>query len=187
MNDTIDLILRRRTCRAYISEQIKQEDLDQILDCGLCAPSAVNAQSWHFTVMQNPEAINKISREIRENLLPQEVIDRYTARNNGDADFSLFYWAPTVILVSGEAADKYSAINCSLATQNMCIAAESLGLGSAIIGLAALLFKSPKAAEFEKELGIPEGYSTYYAICIGHKNGDPVIPERKENKVHYIR
>ena len=187
MNTVIETILRRRTCRAYQTEQIKQEELDQILECGLCAPSAMNAQDWHFTVIQNPEVINRISCEIRDGLIPQAVTERYKERNNGDSDFSMFYWAPTIILVSGETEDKFSAVNCSLATQNICIAAESIDIGAAIIGLTALLFNSPKAETFEKELGIPDGYSTYYAICLGYKNGNPIIPQKKADTVHYIR
>ena len=186
MNGTIEIIQKRRTCRAYKPEQIKQEELDLILECGLCAPSGMNAQNWHFTVMQNTDVINSVSQGVRA-LIPDTVVERYTARNNGNSNFSMFYWAPTVILVSGETADGFASINCSLAAQNICIAAESLGVSSAIIGLTALLFNSPKAAEFEKELNIPKGYSTYFAICLGYKNGESVSPEKKADTVHYIR
>jgi len=62
MNETIQTILSRRSVRSYSSEQIKDEELDLILKAGLYAPSAHNQQSWHFTVIQDKEVINKLNK-----------------------------------------------------------------------------------------------------------------------------
>lgn len=53
MNQVIQTILERRSWRSYEARQIQEEQLEQILQCGLWAPSAMNQQSWHFTVVQN--------------------------------------------------------------------------------------------------------------------------------------
>ena len=53
MNGTIKNILERRSIRAYKPEQISTLELNTILEAGKFAPSAMNGQPWHFTVIQN--------------------------------------------------------------------------------------------------------------------------------------
>lgn len=60
MNEIIKNILNRRSVRKYKKEQIKIEELQAILEAGKYAPSAMNQQSWHFTVVQNKEVLRKI-------------------------------------------------------------------------------------------------------------------------------
>lgn len=42
MNEVIQNILNRRSWRSYEEKQIKEEELEQIIRCGLWAPSAMN-------------------------------------------------------------------------------------------------------------------------------------------------
>lgn len=185
MNETINTILSRRSCRGYKPEQLKQDEIDVIIECGLHAPSAKNTQAWHFTVVQNKELIDWMNTETVK-LLPQQTKDRMTSRNGGNDNLSLFYKAPTLVLVSGDTRDRYMQMNCSFAAENMCVAAQSLNIGSCIIGLAALLFDTPKADEYIKELGIPEGYKPLYAVVFGYKDMEMNKPERLAGKVNVI-
>lgn len=185
MNETIKTILNRRSCRVYKPEQITKDELAAIIDCGLNAPSAMNAQNWYFTVVQNKDLIDWLDEHTKD-ALPRESKERLIARNGGDENYRVFYNAPTVIIVSGVKDDRYSLINCSLATQNMCLAAESLGVGSCIIGMAAALFNTPKSDEYIKELGVPDGYKPEYIICFGYKDMEAMKPERVADKVNYI-
>ena len=187
MNETIHTILERRSCRAYKSEQIKEEELETILECGLRAPSAVNAQDWHFSVIQNQALITRMSVDIRDNIMPEEVVKRYTGRNGGNPDFSVFYYAPTVVMISGKIENKYAPINCSLAAQNMSIAAESLGVGSIIIGMAALVPELKNGAQYVEEMQIPEGFKPIFAMCFGYKNAAPLIIEKRAGTVVRIQ
>lgn len=186
MNETIKTILNRRSCRAYKDEQISNEELSFILDCGLSAPSAMNSQDWHFTVIQNKDLIDEMNMQIKK-ILPQPAKERMLSRNNGNENYSMFYFAPTVIIISGFNDDNYSQINCSLATQNMCLAAESLDIGSCVIGFAAMLFHSPKREEYIKKLNIPDNYKPLYAVCFGYKDMEMMKPERISGKVNFIR
>lgn len=185
MNETINAIMSRRSTRGFKTEQLKKDEINTIIDCGLNAPSAMNAQNWHFTVIQNKDLIDWMNMQIKE-VLPAPARERMMARYNGSDDFSLFYNAPTVVIVSGLVDDKYSSMNCSFASENMCLAAESLNIGSCIIGLAALLFNTPKADEYIKELGIPNGYKPLYAVSFGYKDIDMTRPERVNGKVNFI-
>lgn len=186
MNEIIQTILSRRSVRVYSDEQIKQDDLDLILKAGLYAPSGCNTQPWHFTVVQNQEIINTLSVESKKEFANSEnETFRQMAQNE---NYKLFYNAPTVIVVSGEKIKITPEIDCAAATENMMIAAESLGIGSCWIGLVTFLFKSKRVDEFIKLLEIPDNYQPYYAITLGYKKYEnPKAPQRRENTVNYIK
>lgn len=48
MNTVLQTIKNRRSIRSYKPEQIKEEELQCILEAGIYAPSGCNHQSWHF-------------------------------------------------------------------------------------------------------------------------------------------
>ncbi len=185
MNETIKTIFERRSTRGFKPDQIDKETLDTIIQSGLIAPSAMNTQNWHFTVVQNGELIEKINSACVSEL-PEDFKERMRARNNGSDDFSVFYNSPTIVVVSAVSGDNWSQINCALATQNICLAAHSLGVSSCIIGMVTGLFNSPQGEEYLKLLKIPEGYSPMYAISLGYKAVEMEAPSREPDKVTYI-
>ena len=185
-NDTIKSIMERRSVRKYKPQQITEQELECILNCGLHAPSARNTQNWHFTVIQNADLISWMNDKIKENI-PPEVAAFFKDLQGGKEDYSMFYNAPTLVLVSGEADNAYTDANCGYATQNMCLAAQSLGVASIVIGMARFLFCTPEADAYAKEFGIPDGYKPLYAVCFGYADMQPEPPERLEGRLNYIR
>ncbi len=182
-NETLSTIKNRRSIRNFKNEQIKDDELQAVLDAGIYAPSA-NDQAWHFTVIQNKELLSWLNYEAKESAKKYKPL-KELANNEG---FNIFYSAPTVILVSGE--EKAIAIesDCAAATENMLLAAESIGLGSCWIGFVLVAFNSPKAKEYLKELGIPDGYKPYASVALGYKNVEAVsAPPRKLNLINYIK
>ena len=115
MNEVIQNILNRRSWRSYEEKQIKEEELEQIIRCGLWAPSAMNQQSWHFTVVQDKETIQRIRKGCQEMM---------------ETDRDMFYGAPTLVIVTGKQDNIAPVADCSLAIQNMFLSAASLGIGS---------------------------------------------------------
>ena len=185
-NETIKSIMERRSVRKFKPQQITEQELDCILNCGLNAPSARNTQNWHFTVIQNADLISRMNEKTKERI-PPETAAFLKERHGGREDYSVFYNAPTLIIVSGEAGNEYTDFNCGYATQNMCLAAQSLGVASIVIGMVRLLFRTPEADEYIKEFNIPNGYRPLYAVCFGYADMQPETPERLEGKVNYIR
>lgn len=186
MNEVIQNILNRRSVRVYSSDQLKQEDLDLILKAGLYSPSGCNFQSWHFTVIQNKEIISKMNADTKKVLL-ESGNDRFKDYA-GNEEYDVYYKAPTVIVISGEKSALVPQIDCAAATENMLLAAESLGIGTCWIGLASFLFKSDKCKEYKKLLQIPDEYEPYYAITLGYKTlPNPEAQPRRENTVSYIK
>jgi nitroreductase len=55
-----DLVQTRQATDAFAPEPIPDEDLDQILQAGLEAPSSYNLQPWRFVVVRDPEQKTKL-------------------------------------------------------------------------------------------------------------------------------
>ena len=184
MNEVLTVIRNRRSIRLFKDEQIKKEELDQIIEAGLYAPSANNSQAWHFTVIQGKEMIERVNSWLLEevekgdNSRLKEII----ARTGG----KIFRNAPTVIIVSAASKDSYAAINAAAATQTILLAAESFGIGTCWIGTVRLLAESTKLEQYAQELKIPEEYAPKNGITLGYKAENPSLPERRQNLVSYI-
>lgn len=169
-NAVLDIISARHSHRAYESTPVSKEHLDAILKAFVESPSAVNKQPWHASVVTNQALLNDMNEVIRT-----EVMKR--AENNrsprfADSAFHVFYHAPLVIFLSGDPQWRYSALDCGIAVQNIALAAESLGLGSVILGMPRDAFAGERAAEFEKKLGFLPGEKFMIAIAIGHPADD---------------
>jgi len=178
-NDTLRVIKARRSCRAFKPGPIPRETLEAIVDAGIWAPTGMNNQDVHFTVLQNPEHIKRLSDGIRP-ALPDAVKERMTSRNGGDPDFSLFYFAPALIVLSG------GDTSCAIAAENICLAAESLGIGSCMIGLFNFINQAPEGPALLGELKLPEGSKTGLAIALGTAAKDMPAPERKPGRATWL-
>lgn len=187
MNETIGVIKKRRSIRKYKKEQIKESDLNKILECAIYAPSAMNRQKWHFTVVQDSNMLNRMVDIIKENIpiYGSEIIKQKAA---GSLDYNPFYGAPTVLLISAVENTSLVQIDCGLAAQNIVLAAESLNLGSCVIASSGYLFASDKGGKLKKELGIPEGYNHVCAVLLGYKDGEnPPVPLRNKSVIHFLK
>ena len=128
MSETLKTILQRRSIRNFKQEQIKDSDLQTIIEAGQFAPSAKNEQPWHFTVVQNKSLLGKINKVIQSIFLNSGNPD-FVARAKAE-NFSPFYHAPTLIIVSADAKVIAPEADSSLALGNLFLAAHALGIGS---------------------------------------------------------
>jgi nitroreductase len=186
MNEVLRVICNRRSVRKYKAKQITDVELNQILDAALNAPSAMNQQKWHFTVVQDQVMLQKMVAIIKENMM-NSGSDLLANRANIPG-YHTFHNAPTVILISADDKAKFVQIDCGAAAENIALAAESLLIGSCIITSSAYLFASEKGEELKKKLGIPSGYSHVCSVALGYKEGaNPVAPPRNEKVINYIK
>jgi nitroreductase len=96
MNEVLNNILTRKSVRSFKDEQISIEDLEIILKAGIYAPSGMNKQSWQFTVIQNKEKIQALSKVIREALGRDESYNMYNP--------------PTIIMLSNDKKIPYRGL-----------------------------------------------------------------------------
>jgi nitroreductase len=181
-NETITNILTRRSIRSYDARPVEMDKLSIILECGLFAPSGMNTQPWHFTVITNRKVMDKITEENRKVML-QSPIEK-TRERAKDPNFDSFKGAPAVIIVSG-APDVYDPSSaCANAIENMAIAAQSLGLGSCYLGSFKIAMEKPEGAFLLDELKIPRGYKPLYALILGY--GNEILGDRAPRKLNSI-
>ena len=180
-NETLDTIFSRESCLDFTGEPIPEEAIETIVSAGLHAPTSGGRQPWHVTVITDPEILDEISYLVHGNFL--EMMAKIKAENEKGAvkktpfsgydenptPASVRYNAPMIIVVSGNPKESsVYATDCCLATENMYIAAQSLGIHSLWWGaLERGGFKNPKSAELRKKL-IPEGYEVVSASLFGY-------------------
>jgi len=178
MNETVDLILKRRSVRNYKPDMISQEELNNIVKCGLYAPSAKNKQNWHFTVITNKEKIEEINK------LAIEGMERLGIEK--EDGYHVFYHAPVLVVISSK-IEGYSEVNAGCVVENMAIAAKSMGIGSCIIGQTRYMYHQADKADINRVLKIPENYEHDISICFGYPEGsEEEAKPRKDNVVDYI-
>ncbi len=183
MNDVLKTIEKRRSMRGFSSEQISEKDLEAIMKAGLQAPTAMNAQNWYFTVVQNKELLEEINTAVKK-LLPEALNQRMLERFNGDTNYSVSYSAPTLVFTFAEDNNPYAPLNCGFASQNIVLASESLGYNSCYIGMLAMLFEDKS---FYEKLKVPAGYKIATVIALGNGNVEMPLPEKDFSKVTYLK
>ena len=173
MNEVIKNIHERRSIRFYESTPVKDEDIETILECAKIAPSALNSQTWHFTVLRDRALMDEISAANKEKALasgiPAEI------EKASEPDYDNFRGAPMAILISvdNESPGSYREANCANAATVMTLVATSLGLGSCYIASFNAVLKTPAGADLLARLNLPEGYAPLFAVCLGYKAEDP--------------
>lgn len=184
-NQTLDIINSRRSHRAYKADKIPDEILNDILQAGLASPSAMNLQPWHFSLVTDTDLINEINQAGCDSIKAsgdEAAIARMEKRN-----WDIFYKAPAVIFISSDKSAKWHFLDAGIAVQNMALAAESLGLGSVIIGMIDCAFLTDKGSILEKKLQFPDGYKFSIAIALGYPDDDKPSHNINQNKISIIK
>ncbi|MBQ2656981.1 MAG: nitroreductase [Erysipelotrichaceae bacterium] len=174
MNEVMNCILKRRSIRRFKAEMPKKEDIDQIIEAGLYAPSGHGTQSTIILVITNKELRDKISKD------NYKVVGRET-------DSDPFYGAPLILIVLADKSSPNRAYDGSLVMENMMLAATSLGLGSIWINRAREEFETEEYKQLLKDLGIEGEWEGVGHCAVGYIDGDvPEAAPRKPGRVYYV-
>lgn len=184
MNEVMTNILTRRTIRRFSAQQIPENELAQIITAAKFAPSAMNTQTWHFTVIQNQELIAMISAVNRIKLDADYVS---TVRERmGNREFCNFYHAPTVIIISTEDVP-FGVADAANAAENICLAAHSFQIGSCYIASFLPAFAGDEGPRLRAALQLPDHQIPRFAVALGYPQGElPAASARKENNVTFL-
>lgn len=174
----IETIMTRRSVRNYKQEPVCREQMAKILECGMYAPSAMNMQPWAVRVVDAPdfiEGVTNIALEQNPELKEQEGF-----RN-------LFRNAPTVVFIACPVESYSGEFDCGLLSENMMLAAWSMGIGSCCLGSVVPVMNSEAAKPYLERLQFPEEYKLMLAIAFGYPEPNSTQePERDLTKAYYI-
>ena len=151
----LEIIKNRRSIRQFdLSKKVELEKINQLLEAANWAPSACNAQAWHFVVINDKFMIN-------------DLIEK---------GFSKAKNTPVLIFVFYRTYVKGKPINhdfdddiqsASASIQNMLLMAHNLGLGATWINGINI--------DIKKVIEIPYGYKFIAMVKLGY-------PKHNESK-----
>ena len=176
MNETINTIMSRRSCRSFDPERMPSDEvLQQIAEAGTWAPTGMGLQNPLIIVVTNKALRDRISR------MNAEIMG---------TDSNPYYNAPTIVLVFAPAVkdNRNSVQDGSLILGTMMLAAHSIGLASCWINREMEMFATGEGIEIMKELGIPEGYIGIGALSLGYSAiPNPKALPRKDNYYKIVK
>ena len=182
----LNAIKFRRTIRQYRNKDVEKEKLEKIIEAGRYTPTGSNKQNIRYVVISHPE--NNIEKDglktFAKIMKPAGVLEKVVKLPIEVSKYKLeegffFHKAPIVIFVIST-----DAVNASLASENMELMAESLGLGVLFGGLFVRAAKMSK--KIRNELGMTGKEKLITAMAIGYpavKYQRTVV--RKEAKVDW--
>ncbi len=173
-NQTMELLLGRASCRNFADRTVPPEILQQVLEAGVHAPTAGNFQ---------PYSIIKIEKQqTRQTLAELAGGQGYVAKAPVNLMFCIDWhrierWAELEVApFTATASFRHfwlSFQDTVICAQNICTAADSLGLGSVYIGTIIEAF-----AELRDLLRLPQGVFPVVLLCLGYPASMP-RPARK--------
>lgn len=188
MNDIVELIKSRRSIRKYLDKPLSKETIDTLIESAKWAPSGMNEQPWGFIVIQDKNLIKKISDlaipYINRLIAKDPKLLRYKKRMNVK-NFSILYHAPCVIIILGKKKSFSYANDCSMAAQNLMLAAWSMNIGSCWVGMTKVLEEDNW---FIKTFQIPDEYAIVAPIALGYSDQKdvPVIERKPVEIIRYF-
>ena len=197
MQDIQDVIHHRRAVRRFSNIAVSRQDLETIIDAGRWAPSAINQQSWHFTVLTDKDVIIRLSSQIKTASVKGIVTMGWKTLFHQIADFIhaphdydyirdedvIFHGAPAVIFLSAPRSNEWAALDIGMCAQNMMLTAQAMGINSCPIGLATYV-EHVKDVDLLK---LPSGHHVHLALVFGYAAEIPMAKERKTDNAVFIK
>jgi nitroreductase len=163
--DTLEAIFTRKSVRRYQDKEVPDDIIEKITHAGMSAPSAGNAQPWHFIIVTDKKTLKTIPEVSKNSEMAKD--------------------APLAILVCGdqklEKARDYWVQDCSAASMNMLLAAHTLGLGAVWTGVYPM---EDVMAGMKILLDLPDNIIPFSLIIIGYPADDHHKDRMKEERVH---
>lgn len=169
MNETLQTLKNRRSCRSYRPEQVDAALVEQVLEAGIYAPTGSGKQSPIIVAVQDRETRDLLSK------LNADVMG---------ADKDPFYGAPTVLVVLADTTRSTYLYDGSCVMCNLLNAAHAVGLDSCWIHRAKEIFYSEAGKALLKKWGVEGEYEGIGHCVLGYGTEKPGQPApRKENYI----
>ena len=180
-NPVIESIMARRSIRHYTDQAVPREVLQQLAECGVNAPNAMNKQEWEVRIIDSPDYFNGVT-EVMKEAMP------FFAKNDDPKFRNAFRNATAAIAVAcPDDPSGMCLINVGLLCENICLAAQSMGLGSVVMGGPAMVLNTaPAAKPYLDKLGFSEGYKLRIIVGLGYPDEAPDAKPRDLGKIQFV-
>jgi nitroreductase len=198
--DLIKAILERKSIRAFRSDPILKESIEEVLNLALHAPSAINLQPWEFIVVAGeererlsrrlikayrekkiscgPDAVKPLPKTIgKRGAKTQEAMSPFFKEMGVQSDQFInegscnFYGAPVAIIIClDDCFSKARYVDIGIALGYFVLSAHEKGLATCPIGLI-----SAYEDEIKDVLNIPENKIVVIGIALGYPDQDSPI------------
>lgn len=155
-NEILEVIHQRKSVRHFTDRPVSKEQIETLLKAGMAAPTAVNRQPWVFYVISQREVLDTLSQQLPYAKMLKQVSTAIVVC--GDME------------KAGNLKDKgYWVQDCAAATENILLAAESMGLGA--VWTASYPYDDRTKAVINA-LKLPENHIPLNVIPIGYPTGE---------------
>lgn len=170
MNEVLNALKQRRSCRKFLPKQVEQNVLDAILEAGTYAPTGMNRQAPVIVAIQDPDTVKLVSK------LNAAVMG---------ADTDPFYGAPTVLVVLADPAVRTYLHDGALVMGNLMNAAHAVGVDSCYIFRAKEVFETEEGKGLLRQWGVPEHFVGIGNCILGYgaEGGKRAASPRKEGYI----
>lgn len=168
-NEILDAIKNRRSVARFESTKIEEDKVEAILEAGRWAPSWINRQPWNFIVIKEQGTKEQLS----------EVVPTTFVQGLREAPVCI------AVTVSTNEDPYHYVEDGAAATQNMALAAYSLGLHSSWVGVYdSKNAKNSAESKVKEILGIPKEYRVVSILPIGYVKNE--IPKKDRKPLRQI-
>ncbi len=213
--DIIDVIKKRKSTRAFKPDPVKKEQIEEILNLVINAPSAINLQPWEFIVVMDEEK-QRLSRRLIKAYKEKQISCSpgnvkplsETFSKRGVESFQLmnpylekvgqefnrfvnegscnFYGAPVaVIMCLDNAFSKASLVDVGIALGYFVLIAQNFGLSTCPIGLI-----NAYEDDIKEVLDIPDNKDVVIGVALGYADEDSPVNQFKtprDTLDHFVR
>ena len=164
------LLEQRRSIRRYQAQPVGKEQIEQMIEAAIQAPTWKNSQTGRYHVVMSQPLLDQ---------LKEQGLARFNAENTHDA--------PVLIVTtfvkdrsgfekngqpSNELGNGWGCYDLGLQNMNLLLKAEELGLSTLVMGIR-------DAEAIRRLLGIDEAETIVSVISEGYRDIDPQKPLRK--------
>jgi len=160
--DALEAIRERRSVREFRPDPVETKILEDLVDSGRLAPTAMGKEPWEFVIVTEDEMRERIA---------------------GTTDYGKFIaQAPACVAVFCKDTKYYLEDGCA-ATENILLAATALGLGACWVAGD----KKGYADKVRQMLGVPEGYRLVSLLPVGYPADKPARKKKRplEEVLHW--
>ena len=169
-NEVFDNIMTRVSVREFTGEKISDAQIDTLLRAAMAAPSAINKQPWAFIVVTDEALIARLGEA-----LP------YSRCSNHPA-CAIIPCGDLSKAIEGEMG-AFWVNDVSAATENLLLAAHSMGLGAVWTGLHPDM---KRAALVQEMLGLPEHIIPLCVVPVGVPAEQPAVKDKyRPENIHF--